>query len=61
MRGVASLVKSAMCTIRIPLSAYSIHCYNVDQVDLTNITTLSFQFSEKATGEIEIDSIQFTN
>ncbi|SEL94027.1 Alpha/beta hydrolase family protein [Syntrophus gentianae] len=61
VRGVASLVKSAMCTIRIPLSAYSIHCYNVDQVDLTNVTTLSFQFSEKATGEIEIDSIQFTN
>ena len=61
VRGVASLVKSAMCTIRIPLSAYHIHCFNVDQVDLTNVTTLSFQFSEKVTGEIEIDSIQFTN
>jgi hypothetical protein len=61
VRGVASLIKSAMCTIRIPLSAYHIHCYNVDQVDLTDVTTLSFQFSEKVTGEIEIDSIQFTN
>jgi hypothetical protein len=61
VRGVASLVKSAMCTIRIPLAAYHIHCFNVDQVDLTDITTLSFQFAEKITGEIEIDSIQFTN
>jgi hypothetical protein len=60
IRGFASLVKSAMCTIRIPLSAYHIHCLNVDKVDLTNITTLSFQFAEKVTGEIEIDSIQFT-
>lgn len=61
VRGVASLVKSAMCTIRIPLAAYHIHCLNVDQVDLTDVTTLSFQFAEKVTGEIEIDSIQFTN
>ena len=61
VRGVASLVKSAMCTIRIPLAAYHIHCFNVDQVDLTDVTTLSFQFAEKVTGEIEIDSIQFTN
>jgi len=34
---------------------------NVDQVDLTDVTTLSFQFAEKTTGEIEIDSLQFTN
>lgn len=61
VRGIAALVKSAMRTIRIPLTAYHIHCYNVDQVDLTDITTISFQFAEKVTGEIEIDSIQFTN
>jgi hypothetical protein len=61
IRGFASLVKSAMCTIRIPLAAYHIHCYNVDQVDLTDVTNLSFQFAEKVTGEIEVDSIQFTN
>ena len=29
VRGIASLVKSAMCTIRIPLAAYTIHCLNV--------------------------------
>lgn len=60
-RGFSAFTKSAMCTIRIPLSVYHIHCLNVDQVDLTNITALSFQFAEKMTGEIEIDSIQFTN
>jgi hypothetical protein len=61
VRGVSSLTKSALCTIRIPLDAYHIHCLNVDQVDLTDVTTLSFQFAEKSSGEIEIDSIQFTN
>jgi hypothetical protein len=61
VRGFDYLTKSAMCTIRIPLAAYSIHCYMVDQVDLTDITSLAFEFAEKPTGEIEIDSIQFTN
>ena len=61
VRGFSIYVKSAMCTVRIPLAAYHIHCFNVDQVDLTNVTTLSFQFAEKVTGEIEIDSVQFTN
>ena len=55
-RGKTQFIKSAMCTIRIPLGAYHIHCLNVDQVDLTDVTTLSFQFAEKSTGEIEIDS-----
>lgn len=61
VRGFDFYTKSAMCTIRIPLAAYSIHCYNVDQVDLTDITSLAFEFAEKPTGEIEIDSVQFTN
>jgi hypothetical protein len=61
VRGYASLVMSAMRTIRIPLAAYYIHCLNIDQVDLTDVTTLSFEFAEKLTGEIEIDNIQFTD
>ena len=61
VRGFATYVKSAMCTVRIPLGAYTIHCLGVDQVDVTNVTTLIFEFAEKVTGEIEIDSIQFTN
>lgn len=61
VRGFSSLTMSAMRTIRIPLSAYHIHCFNVDQVDLTDIVSLSFRFSEKPAGDIEIDSIQFTH
>ncbi len=61
VRGFDYFTKSAMCTIRIPLSAYTIHCLNVDLVDLNNILTLIFEFAEKPTGEIEIDSVQFTN
>jgi hypothetical protein len=61
VRGFDIFTKSAMCTIRIPLAAYTIHCYNVNQVDLTNITALEFDFAEKTSGEIEIDSVQFTN
>jgi hypothetical protein len=61
VRGYDVYTKSAMCTIRIPLAAYTIHCYNVDQVDLTNIISVAFDFAEKMTGEIGIDSLQFTN
>lgn len=53
--------KSAMRTVRIPLSAYTIKCLNIDPVDISNVVSLSFDFSEKPTGEIEIDSIQFTS
>jgi hypothetical protein len=55
------LTKSAMRTVRIPLSAYTIKCLNIDAVDLSNVVSLAFDFSEKPTGEIEIDSVQFTN
>jgi hypothetical protein len=53
--------KSAMTTIRIPLKSYTIVCAGQPQVDLTDITTLMFLFSEKATGEIEIDEVGFSN
>jgi hypothetical protein len=55
------LTKSAMRTVRIPLSAYTIKCLNIDAVDLSNVISLSFDFSEKPTGEIEIDTVQFTD
>lgn len=53
--------KSALLTVRIPLKSYRIVCAGLDQVDLENITTLTFLFSEKMTGEIEIDNIEFSN
>lgn len=53
--------KSAMITVRIPLASYTIVCAGMVQVDLQDITTLTFLFSDKATGEIEIDDIEFSN
>jgi dienelactone hydrolase len=56
-----ALSKSAMNTIRIPLKSYTIVCAGQVQVNLADVVSLTFLFSEKATGEIEIDQIEFTN
>ena len=61
VRGFDYYTKSAMNTVRIPLGTFHIHCLNVDQVDLTDVVSVAFRFSELAAGEIEIDSVQFTN
>lgn len=53
--------KSAMATIRIPLSAYTIVCAGAVQVDLTDVTTVKLQFTENASGEIAVDEVEFTN
>jgi hypothetical protein len=55
------LTKSAMRTVRIPVGVFHIHCFNVDQVDLTDVVSLDFEFEETPAGEVEIDSVQFTN
>lgn len=53
--------KSAMCTIRIPLHVYEIEVLYKDRVDLQNIKSISFEFNIKTQGEIEIDSLEFTD
>lgn len=53
--------KSALCTVRIPLSAYTIRCLGMPEVDLTDVVRVAFEFAEKPTGEIHLDSIQFTS
>jgi len=60
MRDIDMYRKSAMRTIRIPMRSYTIKCLNIVAVDITNIVSVKFNFSEVATGEIEIDSVQFT-
>lgn len=59
-RNNANLIKSAMRTMRIPLKSYTIVCAGIPQVNLSDVVTLSFRFSEKAQGEIAIDDIEFT-
>lgn len=60
VRGYATYTKSAMRTVRIPMSAYTIKCLGVDAVDIGDIRTVALEFAEKPTGEIEIDSMQAT-
>jgi dienelactone hydrolase len=60
VRGDTDLIKSALKTIRIPLASYWISNYGAQDVDLHNLTAVSFEFSADATGEIEIDDLEFT-
>ena len=60
-RSNAALVKSALTTVRIPLKSFSIVCAGMVQVNLTNVVSLSFKFSEAPAGEIAIDDLEFTN
>lgn len=53
------VVKSALCTIRIPLHAFTIECAGAQRVDLTQVTKLAFVYQFISTGEIEIDDIEF--
>ena len=59
-RAQANLRKSALMTVRIPLSSYTIVCAGQPQVDLTNLTHLFLDFSMTPAGEIEVDEIEFT-
>jgi len=52
--------KSAMATIRIPLSAYTTVCAGAVQVDLTNVTSAALEFNDVTTGEIAADEIEFS-
>lgn len=60
-RATASLRKSALTTIRVPLSAYRIVAAGAQQVDLTNVESVKLLFTEIATGDIDLDDIEFTN
>ncbi len=51
--------RSALATVRIPLSAYTIVCAGAVPVDLTDVTTVRLQFTENSTGEIAIDEVEF--
>jgi hypothetical protein len=58
-RANTDLRKSALSTVRIPLTAYTIVCAGQPAVDLHNVVEVSLQFSLMAAGEIEIDDLQF--
>lgn len=56
----ASNKKSAMATIRIPLSAYTTVCAGAVRVDLTNVTSVALELNDMNTGEIAADEIEFS-
>ncbi len=59
-RGFTDLIKSALKSVRIPLSSFTISNLGAEDVDLTNVASVSFEFGANPTGRIEIDDIEFT-
>jgi dienelactone hydrolase len=61
VRGETDLIKSALKGVRIPLASFVIANLGADNVDLTNVASISFEFRAfgHATGEIEINDIEF--
>ncbi len=61
VRHYPQYTKSAMNTVRIPLHVFEIEVVGTDKVDLTKVESIAFDFKVKPTGEVSIDSVQFTN
>ena len=55
-----NVIKSALCTIRIPLHAFTIESAGAPQVDLSQVVKIAFVYQYISTGEIEVDEIEFT-
>jgi hypothetical protein len=53
-------IKSALCSIRIPLHAFMIECAGAARVDLTQLEKVAFVYQFVSTGEVEIDDVEFT-
>jgi hypothetical protein len=60
VRTNTSLIKSALCTIRIPLHAFTIECAGAPKVDLAKLEKITFRYQFVATGEVAIDDLEFT-
>ena len=60
-RADSDLRKSALTTIRIPLSSSRLLFAGQPQVDLHNVVELALVFSLNPTGEIEVDDVEITN
>lgn len=60
-RGKTQYTVSALSTVRIPLHVFQTEVINTQKVDITQITSISFDFKARVKGEIAIDSVEFTN
>ena len=59
VRGINILTKSALKTVRIPLSAFTRELAGVEPVDLSEVVSVSFDFNINPAGEIEVTDIEF--
>jgi dienelactone hydrolase len=60
VRGYDQLVKSAMNSVRIPLASFQIANLGAQDVDLTRVASVSFEFDANVAGEIDICDIEFS-
>ena len=60
VRGFDNLVKSARKSVRIPLASFTIANLGAQDVDLTCVSSVSFEFSVNPAGELDMDDIEFT-
>ena len=59
VRGHSNLIKSSLKTVRIPLSAFTEESGGLEEVDLKEIVSVSFDLRLNPTGEIEVTDIEF--
>jgi dienelactone hydrolase len=55
------VTKSALCTIRIPLHAFTIESAGAQRVDLSLVTKIAFIWQYQPHGEVELDEVEFTS
>jgi hypothetical protein len=59
VRGFNNLTKSAMKTVRVPLSEYTKELVGVKPVELDELISVGFELAVDPTGEIEVTDIEF--
>lgn len=54
------VIKSALCTIRVPLHAFTIESAGAQRVNLSQVEKVGFLYQTLPNGEIEIDDVEFS-
>ena len=55
------VIKSALCTVRIPLHAFTIESAGAQRVDISQVTKIAFIWQYQPHGEVELDDVEFTS
>ena len=61
VRGLTYLTKSAMKTVRIPLSEYTRELVGVEPIELDELASVGFELTVDPAGEIEVTDIEFVS